>query len=453
VRTRRSLAAAIVLAAISAVLVPVAAIAFPTASLRPAGPRAARAPRTALVREAVAAVGVYEVRVTVETTAPQGAALTVGIGPLRRRARVADGHRAVLALRLAINRRRFSVRVPDVAGGDGVRIALRRTGALAPGTVSGSISLAAASNGGRTLASGVVAKRADDGATGATGPTGASAASGTVASSTNSASQTTPSSPPSQPPLTATFAPDGAPILQLPNGFAPIINYTNPVKDYEFTGSSLPSDWVASANFAHGMQTMYQPSQVTLTGSSVALTAIDSPSDGYPTTSGWIDTEGHYSLNYGLIDFRAEMPAGQGLWPGLWLDQPDGSNPWGELDVMEMLLNDTHTVYGSAHGWAPSQWGETQSTVMAADASQGFHDYQLAWQPGLLTWAIDGIAYAQYTEAQALASGYPWIFDDGTGFYLIADLSVGTASEWGGAPNSSTQFPATMQVQYVKVWQ
>jgi beta-glucanase (GH16 family) len=253
--------------------------------------------------------------------------------------------------------------------------------------------------------------------------------------------------------LTPSFAPDGAPILALPAGFAPIINYTNPVKDYEFDGSSLPAGWAASANSAHGMETMYQPSQVTMTGSSVALTAINQPSGGYPTTSGWISTEGNYTLTHGLIDFKAKMPAGQGLWSGLWLDQPDASNPWGEIDVQEMLLNNTHTVYGSLHSWAPSDWGETQSTVIAADASAGYNDYQLAWQPGLMTWAVNGIAYAQYTQAQAIAAGYPWVFDDNSGFYLIASLAVGTANEWPGAPNTTTTFPASMQIQSIKVWQ
>jgi hypothetical protein len=254
-------------------------------------------------------------------------------------------------------------------------------------------------------------------------------------------------------PLSAQFAPDGAPILALPAGFAPIVNYTNLVKDYEFNGSSLPADWTASANSDHGMNTMYQPSQVTMTGSSVALTAINQPNGGQPTTSGWISTEGTYSLTHGLIDFSAKMPAGQGLWSGLWLDQPDNSNPWGEIDVSEMLLSNRQTNYGSLHGWAPSDWGETQSTVMPNDATLGYHDYQLAWQPGMMTWAVDGIAFAQYTQAQAQAAGYPWVFDTGTGFYLIANLAVGTSSSWGGAPNSGTTFPASIQLKSVKIWQ
>ena len=198
---------------------------------------------------------------------------------------------------------------------------------------------------------------------------------------------------------------------------------------------------------------MFQPSRVRMTGSSVALSAIRAPLWGYPYQSGWISTEGSFSMTHGMVDFRAKMPAGQGLWSGLWLDQPNGSNPWGEIDVQEMLLGDTHTVYGSLHDWAPSTWSELQSETLATDASTGFHDYQVVWQPGLITWAVDGIAYAQYSETQATAAGQFWPFDDGSGFYLIADLAVGGASDWGGAPNSSTVFPATMQVQSVKVWE
>jgi hypothetical protein len=54
-----------------------------------------------------------------------------------------------------------------------------------------------------------------------------------------------------------------------------------------------------------------------------------------------------------------------------------------------------------------------QSTHAASDLSAGFHDYQVIWQPGMLTWAVDGVAYAQYTEAQALAAGQAWPFELG----------------------------------------
>jgi beta-glucanase (GH16 family) len=235
----------------------------------------------------------------------------------------------------------------------------------------------------------------------------------------------------------------------------PVVDYTKLVRDYEFGGSSLPADW-STGIWNYGYQaTQYQPSQVTMTGSSVALTAIKQVSPGGdPYESGWISTAGTFAFTHGLVDFRAKMPAGQGLWSGLWMVNPSGTSPSTEIDVQEMLLGDTHTVYGSLHNWGPSAyWVESQSTAASPDLSAGFHDYQVVWQPGMLTWEIDGVAYAQYTQAQAQADGQAWPFDSPNGVYLIANLAVAAANEWGGAPNASTTFPATMQIQSIKIWQ
>jgi beta-glucanase (GH16 family) len=393
----------------------VSASLFAAAAVLPANVVAAPVGRTdvlstSVVHRRVRSTGRYEVRVVVTTRADNrievSRSVRVDIGRLSRRVTTNARGRATLRVKLHVKKGTLTIRVISQHATATIAMTMSRIARKAPSTK-------------------------------ATGPTGA----------------TGPAAPAVAAPLVAAFAPDGAPILALPASFAPIVNYTNLVKDYEFTGSSLPADWTASANDSHGMGTMFQPSQVTMTGSSVALTATNQPSGGYPTTSGWISTEGQYSLTHGLIDFSAEMPAGQGLWSALWLDQPNGSNPWGEIDVAEMLLNSTTTLYGSAHAWAPSDWGENQSTIMSADASAGFHDYQVAWQPGLITWAVDGIAYAQYTQAEAAAADYPWVFDDGSGFYLIADLAVGTSSEWGGAPDAATVFPASVLVHSVKVWQ
>jgi hypothetical protein len=437
---------------LAACALPTAAAAFPIGSASLSRNVAAGSPVTAVVREHVGSNGVYDLKVTVATRGTDREYLDVDVGPLARRARVdRRADLAKLRLLLAIDRSSFTVRVPNARPGTVVRTSLVRISALAPGVAAGVIAPAVEPAGrGSARPSGPVTKSSAAGPTGSTGSTGSSGAVGPVAP------VVAPVAPPVavQPPLVASFAPDGAPILALPNGFTPIVNYSNPVKDYEFNGSTLPSDFTASANNSHGAHaTMYQPSAVTMTGSSVALTATPQASDGFPYTSGYISTQGQYSFNYGLIDYRAIMPPGQGLWSGLWLDQPDASNPWGEIDVQEMLLNNTDTIYGSAHGWAPSDWGETQSTIMSANATTGYHDYQLAWQPGLLTWAVDGIAYAQYSENEAIAHGYPWVFDDGTGFYIIASLTVGAADEWPGAPNATTTFPATMQVQSIKLWQ
>ncbi len=382
---------------------------------------------TAVLHHRVATAGRYDVRIVIATRSGRRsnwpkATVRVEIGKVSRLAVTGGRGRAHLSAVLPLKRGTLTIRARASRTRPAITVTLSRLSAPSTKATGGSGSTSS---------------------TGSTGSTGALTPAPTPVAVPLAV----------QAPLTASFAPDGAPILALPNGFSAITNYTNLVKDYEFDGSTLPADFRASANNSHGAHaTMYQPSQVTLTGSSVSLTAIPQASDGFPYTSGYISTQGQYSYNYGLIDFRAKMPAGQGLWSGLWLDQPDGSNPWGEIDVQEMLLNDVNTVHGSAHGWAPSQWSETQDTQIS-DATAAYHDYQLAWQPGLLTWAVDGIAYAQYSEEDAIANGYPWVFDDGTGFYIIASLTVGAADEWPGAPNATTIFPASMQVASIKLWQ
>jgi len=278
------------------------------------------------------------------------------------------------------------------------------------------------------------------GATGPSGPTGlvdSTAASG----ATSATGQVAPS------------APAGPPSITLPAGFAPIASYATLVRDYDFTQGSMPSDWEALNGSNNGYQaTEYMSPRVSFSNEGVNLTAIRQTSPtGLPYQSGWIDTASGFTLNHGMIDFRARMPAGQGLWDGLWLLGPQSAaKP--EIDVQEMLLGDLRSVYGSAHDWNQNSlvWSETQGGQLTSDAT-GWHDYQLIWQPGLLTWAIDGVAYAQYSQAQAAAAGRPWPFN--TSSYLIANLAVAAASEWGGAPDGSTAFPATLTLQSVKIWQ
>ena len=409
---------------------------FATAAILPAAAGAATATSpgaaTTVLDHSVATAGRYDVRVVVATgihhrSTSAGAVVEVEIGTHAVRATTGDLGRAKLSATLLVKRGKLRISVVSDHAKPAITVTMSR---IRPRTAPA------------TKASG-----------GSSSPTGLTDLTDLTALTPVTPVAAVPAAPaaPTSAPLSQHFAPDGAPILALPAGFAAITNYTSLAKDYEFNGSALPANWTASANSSHGMNTEYQPSQVTMTGSAVALTAINQPNGGQPTTSGWISTEGSYSLTHGLIDFSALMPAGQGLWSGLWLDQPDNSNPWGEIDVSELLLGNPGTTYGSLHSWAPSDWGEMQSASVSSTAS--YNDYQVAWQPGLITWALNGIAFAQYTQAQAQAAGYPWVFDDGSGFYLIANLAVGTASSWGGAPNSATVFPASVLLRSVKIWQ
>ena len=118
------------------------------------------------------------------------------------------------------------------------------------------------------------------------------------------------------------------------------------------------------------------------------------------------------------------------------------TNNWGdgEIDVMEALDGDPSTAYITIHHAAINK--SQGFTKVGTDLSDGFHTYGVDWEPGYVTWYLDGESVATCTNP-SLIPHQP--------MYLIMNLAVG--GNWGGPPNGSTQFPATMDVDYVRVWQ
>lgn len=417
---------------LTGILVPVAASAWPGGRTGQGAQRAAGG-HTVVLRERVDGAGVYAVRVTVSTNSLRRSLVSLRIGHLDRSGTAARARRASFHVRLSVRRHAFMIRAVATGARPDLHVSIRKLQSLPASTLPAQKHSPSKSPPTKS-------------STGSASPGGPTGPTGVNAGSTPAA----PATPPAP-------APQGTTNSDIYSGpqFAPTANYTSLAEDWEFNGSTLPSAWQPGVSNYGYAATQYQPSQVTMTGNSVALTAIHQTSpQGDPYTSGWISTSGTYSFRFGMVDFRAQMPAGQGLWSGLWMVNPQGTSPNTEIDVQEMLLGNTHTIYGSLHNWGPTPyWAETQQITAADDLSAGYHDFQLIWQPGMLTWAVDGVAYAQYTQAQATAAGYGWPFDGTNGVYLIANLAVAASSEWGGAPNASTVFPAAMQIQSIKIWQ
>jgi len=59
----------------------------------------------------------------------------------------------------------------------------------------------------------------------------------------------------------------------------------------------------------------------------------------------------------------------------------------------------------------------------------------------------DEYPYATFVPAQ-LPAGKKWVFDHP--FYIILNLAVG--GDWPGTPDSTTEFPQQMWVDYVRVY-
>ena len=169
-------------------------------------------------------------------------------------------------------------------------------------------------------------------------------------------------------------------------------------------------------------------------------------------TSARILTEGLFSRRYGRFEARMKIPSGQGTWPAFWML---GTNiekvDWprcGEIDVMEAIGREPATVYGSMHGVGYDDGPiNTPYQLTSGALADGFHLYAVEWSPKGIAWYIDSIRYAWKTP-RSLPAGALWAFDHP--FFLILNLAIG--GDWPGPPNSSTVFPASLLVDYVRVY-
>jgi beta-glucanase (GH16 family) len=163
------------------------------------------------------------------------------------------------------------------------------------------------------------------------------------------------------------------------------------------------------------------------------------------------------SFQYGRMEARIKIPAGEGLWPAFWMLGDDIAQVrWpacGEFDIMESIGKEPGTIHGSIHGkgFIGASIGLPYTLPDDMIFSAAFHRFGLLWSPGKVQYYVDdpNHPYATFTPAD-LPAGAIWPFDEGKFFFLL-NLAVG--GNWPGRPDESTHFPAEMLVDYVRVWQ
>lgn len=177
-------------------------------------------------------------------------------------------------------------------------------------------------------------------------------------------------------------------------------------------------------------------------------------------TSGRINTQNKHNFKYGLFEARLKVPKGQGFLPAFWM-MPANENLYGqwprcgEIDIMEVLGNQTDTSYGTLHYGNPHSESQGKYTLEAGSFAEEYHTFSAAWEPGKLSWYVDGNLIHTENDWYSAAEGqgeltYPAPFDQP--FYLILNLAVG--GNWPGNPDESTNIKdAAFLVDYVKVYQ
>jgi len=235
----------------------------------------------------------------------------------------------------------------------------------------------------------------------------------------------------------------------------------------EFNGTQLdPEEWFFEtgdgsqygiSGWGNNELQYYLPDNASLGNGTLTIEARAESSNGYDYTSARIHTRDRFAFRYGRIEARMRLPGGQGLWPAFWLlpqdNQYGGWAASGEIDIMEAVnlgAAGGNTVYGTIHygGAWPDNVHSGETYVVPANATAQFHTYTVEWDENEIRWYVDDVLYAMRNSWYSAGGSFPAPFDQH--FYILLNVAVG--GNFPGNPNSSTVFPVTMEVDWVRVY-
>lgn len=227
----------------------------------------------------------------------------------------------------------------------------------------------------------------------------------------------------------------------------------------DFPGATLdPSRWVTCYDWNqsgctnatnHELQ-WYAPEQVSVAHGTATLTAQRIPTRGntgriYSWTSGMLSTgrpswtgRPRFTFTYGYLEARIKMPSAKGMFPAFWLLSADKTGA-PEVDVVEMIGNDDSPFMNLHWTTASGIKAQAPKTFTSNGFSTGYHDFAVDWEPGVITWYIDGAQRYTISNSQMVpAVPMEIIFTLAVGFPDPPPASVSTGS---------------MSIQRVRLWQ
>ena len=219
----------------------------------------------------------------------------------------------------------------------------------------------------------------------------------------------------------------------------------------EFNGTAVnTSNWAfetGGGGWGNNEKQYYQASNATVANGELVITARKQPVGGMPYTSARLKTQGLKQFAFGRMEARVKVPLGQGLWPAFWmLGANIGSVGWpacGEIDVLEQVNADSR-CYGTVH-WDSN--GHAQYGGNVATTPNVYHVYSVEWTPTYIRWFVDGAKYHEIT----ITNGTGGTEEFQRPFFLLLNLAV--AGDWPGQTVDESKLPATMNVDYVRVYQ
>ncbi|KAK0284527.1 hypothetical protein LTR35_000863 [Friedmanniomyces endolithicus] len=200
----------------------------------------------------------------------------------------------------------------------------------------------------------------------------------------------------------------------------------------------------------------------------VAVTNTTNGTVVNPVKSARLNTKAGAVIKYGRVEVEARMPAGDWLWPAIWMLPVNSTyGPWpasGEIDIVESRGNN-HTypqggnnIVSSTLHWGPDPGNDgwymnnVKREALHTTYSAGFHTFGLEWSEKYVFSYIDTrllqVMYASFNKPFWQKGNFPPSDANGTrlvdpwsqtgkdstpfdqDFYLILNVAVGGTNGW-----------------------
>jgi beta-glucanase (GH16 family) len=227
----------------------------------------------------------------------------------------------------------------------------------------------------------------------------------------------------------------------------------------EFEGPEINADvWtheIGGHGWGNGENQYYtdDPDNAFIEDGMLVIQALERNYLGKPFTSARLTTQGKLTQQYGRIEARIQIPTGKGIWPAFWmLGENYDTVGWprsGEIDIMENIGSEPWVVHGTLHGPGYSGGSGVGAAYRLPDRSPfhaNFHVYAVEWEPEEIRWYVDDALYSTITPARLPGD---WVYDQP--FFIILNVAVG--GRWPGYPDTTTEFPQRMLVDYVRIYE
>ena len=234
----------------------------------------------------------------------------------------------------------------------------------------------------------------------------------------------------------------------------------------EFDGASLDTTkWTLElgdgcpslCGFGNNELQTYTADNHTVGDGLLTITARQETDSTYTSTR--MNTRSKGDWTYGRFVARIKLPVGQGIWPAFWMffseDTYGGWAASGEIDIMEYIGSRPGEVFGTLHygGPAPANvFSGDEFALSASSFTEDFYVFAIEWEEGEIRWYVNNVLYQTQTSEDWYTTGSndpaaPFNHD----FFLLLNMAVG--GNLPGAPDETTVFPQTMEVDYVRVYQ